>query len=474
VTFLSWLIRRWWFWVVAPVGLLGFVGFLVVWSGWLAWEREQSAARASGFPTTFAELAAVTPAFDGVRNEQLWRWQEEMCSSGWVESRLNDPDLLLRMWSAATRNSEASDQERRAEDQAEPEEMAESLATLSAWLAAGPMPFGRAGWFGPLDPAAIDGAVPDRERFVHGMGAPLGAAAVAFAEQATTGIDPLALAYLDQFAAVTRQVDSCEGAWLAAMVDAARDAAYLRLLATGQLAAPRCHAWLHEPLQAGVIAARALAGHRVLQLALIVDGSYLQIPADAWRHHSEAWRLPRRAAIWSRRLRALSATFTGGPLPDDLAQWERWSWQESGSILALKGRDLLVVARGWVNDLHQQRQIRAAGALILAWRSGALPVDSQAARQCIGPALYDGTTLLPPLVYERLSSSRFRLGIDPNGTLPAFTTRDWLQGRTTTGQPAGAGATSGVAVIAQPWSLELDCAGLPAMAPAAAPAAGAP
>jgi hypothetical protein len=113
-----------------------------------------------------------------------------------------------------------------------------------------------------------------------------------------------------------------------------------------------------------------------------------------------------------------------------------------------------------MREQNRHRLMRAAARAILAWRAGALPESAAQAQPIMGAELHADAQIFPPLIYQWLSPTSFRIGIDPFGPLPAFATRE---------QVSRVAPASGTAressVIEGQWSLQLDCEELPPLPP---------
>jgi hypothetical protein len=115
-------------------------------------------------------------------------------------------------------------------------------------------------------------------------------------------------------------------------------------------------------------------------------------------------------------------------------------------------------------DANRHRLIRAAAQAITAWNAGALPANDDTTT--IDRDVLAGTDLLPPLVYERLSPTRFRLSIDPRAPLNPLLPTSRPEPLARFGHPAAEEP-----LVDDDWWLELDCAACPSRTPGGGAAA---
>jgi hypothetical protein len=480
VSFFPWLIRRWWFWALVVVLLLECGVLSIRWSGRAAWHRELAAVRAAGGPTSLVELAARAPFVSSTRQSRLYQWSVSDGRGQYGASDVLPPRTVAGIWMAATLGQDRPSAQAVAHIGEIP-----SLPQLSVLLSEGTLVWGVQGWL-RKDPSGwkIYGFTGRTERTAASQDC-LFAAANAYSLRATLDGDAAALEHLDQLLQTTAAPALIAEAEARVAVAGCRDATYLGLVAEGRLDPVRAAAWLVETSDAASALISGLQGERVLW---VVEEGNLRFHLDVgWR---DLWDRPSRAS-WrlveammqqhlttalSQRIRSVETVLRGtrnqpgsavGSAPDMGGPALRpltWIQSRSDIFYYLPIEPDLVV--NCLQATNHHRMTRAAAVATTAWRSGDLPANHAQAEVLMGGLLHAEAHLLPPLVYERLSPTRFRLGLDPAGPLPACTDRDHLQAHTTIGQPAAAEAA-----VDEPWSLELDCAGLSRTSP---PAAAAP
>ena len=501
VVFLSWLIRRWWFWVLAPCVMLVVLALGIRVVGEVELRRQQRAALATGyFPTHDAWLDAVLPA-DPELELRLLDWAERVLKQ--VEGHRRVPLTIEQLWMPdaeprvsttagqlaalemtlappAEANAEASSG---ASVEAAPgaSPLAEAdLVDLGAMLDAGPVVWPVLGFIArdPDRPAALLRVRARDATFYKDLlafRAAIGFMVQARNQQATAEQRAAAMRHLDQLLAANRAQWAGDQLKLCTALAEVRDAVHLRSWAEGSLDPAMGRAWLRES------ADHARLGAEYLRTM----GSLALPPLAAWNRKalgflSAGWWTrailedrgadplfaPHLAALYLRRYLVVAAALEGGPLPADWQAWKSPGWLLRHSLVSHIAGPIPPAVRS-IEQLNRHRMVRAAALAIDAWRgdarrTGALPADAVQAEALMGPLLHADAHLLPALRYERLSPTRFRLGIDPAGPLPAFVDpAGWLDD-TGTGKPA-----SSVAAVELKWSLELDCADGPRAGPAA-------
>jgi hypothetical protein len=456
VAFLLWLIRRWWFWVLLPLVVVVLPVFSLWFAGLVEWQREQAAARAAGLPWSFAEVVAAVPAMDVERQGRLLRWCQNEAFWTFPQWVQGTPVQFLRGELAARFDR------RPAQEQADLQrKRGQSLSTLSALLNSGPVVWSQLAWSGDVAtrPAEVwQERLRQMERHIR---ASLVTVADGFAEQAIVGGDLAALRHLDQLVAATRVVGSVHEAFSALWLRRCRDETYLILVRAGRLDAAQVEAWLAEPAEGAVLMARALRIERVTDLLPLTelrtfpDLSWDGTPAALQTCARDAWRNLRRwhqVAQWSRSFRLVAQALTTDGAALDAIMARSWSAAEE-DVWRYSRKDLADKASNAVVYDHHQRLTRAAVRAVLAWRAGALPADHTQAEAIMGRDLHANAALLPPLVYEKLSPTRFRLGFATTVPVAARSERDPWRERSAIGMPPSKGV-----VDLRLMSLELDCA----------------
>jgi hypothetical protein len=476
VSFLSVLIRQWWFWCfVVPLSLLAVTGLTIRRSGQLAWQREQAAVRAAGEPVDFAAVVALAPPVDGARQTALRVLDQSLELHAATRSSPYATQPMLWLWGIATGASGVPTPWPDAADRAARRAVAQRFTAIcrSGPVVTGSLGWMRAEWPAPDQALAYD--LMDLSGCSFRLGEILHAAAL---EQVVVGAAAEGLDCLDALEVATRAVGSRSDALCRIIALRRRDEVYLRAVTLGRIDAARCQAWLAEPPTAAADFATALRRSRAEWLAALGserwDPRIYGLPAGWMALVHDAVFLPHQVARWSQRTRVLAAALQGEPFPGDLAAW-RDEVPDGGSGALGYGLLNLVpdFATFAVTAEQRHRLLRAAARAYLAWRNGALPVDDAQAQHLLGADLHASPHLLPPLLYTRLSASRFRLGLDPHGPLPATVPEDerkrFLPSPSRAVPPPVRDAA---------WWFELDCAAPATVVPDAAvppaPASAAP
>jgi hypothetical protein len=434
-------ITAWWFWLLIAALLLAGVALGIRTSSVRQWERTKAAFRAQGLGTGFPDLVARAPAVDEDRQERLWAWLERSKRMAWM----NRPPTLppLPMPAKPSRQAQA-EAERSAKVFADGRA---DLADLEALLDEGPVVCSLLGWIRKdfPHPEQTPYEVIAQGRIANLLGC-RGAASWWVHAAIVTG-DLHALDHLDAWTVAHAQPGCLIDAMVAIAVDEYREDAYWRLALAGRLDDPRLSRWTAETAPHGAWGAAGFDGERMAFHGPLVEhgygnpklffGSHIAMgPCDWLSLHAATASAVRYEAAVSQALRH------GGPAPT-YAQEGVHGWIAGYGIMAIAIPNLAECIAVYVEKQHLHRQRRQAALLLAAWR-----------RDGVLPATWPTPTdpRLPPLVYERLSDSRFRLGVDPAGPPPSLVPADRIKG-SQTGTAAGTKP-----IIDSRWSLELDCA----------------
>lgn len=463
-----------WFWFTLAIAVSATIPVAIRLVGTLRWRHELATAHAAGAPASFADVVSRAPVVDTARQERLYAWMQSVESRHpawaffqlWAAMPLADPEPSTVTFTTACMDTTTP---------ADVGERDRDMASLGALLDSGPLVVGSLGWVRQdfSNPTiADDQQIACRRQMspwcLLGAGRELAAAA----ERG----DSKALGRLDAFLHATDDTDDLFSLpWRAAIEDE-RDIAYLHAIAVGTLSPATAAAWLSEPSRMPAIAARTCMDDRIYSLQPLAEHG-MQRRDDPragplWglveRNTLSAWwwlMLPGKCAVWSARMRALAASFDHGATPIDTEPWLHAPDSRLAYMLMTMPVPMLeICVRTAVEDVNRHRMARVLGRLLLVWQAEhALPEADTCRALCHD--LFAATPLLPALHLERLSATRFRIGIDPHGPLPAFIPRHYLTepiyGRgllDDIGQPPRA------AFKELPWSMELDCACLPAHA----------
>ena len=472
-------IRRWLF-LVGMLLLVLFLLMLVVvevlrWQGSAALDAERAAGRAIGAGGSFADLVAMAPVVDDDRQERLWRWAEAAKAANLSAYADGLPPLIEtpehRNWAQLYDDDRSSDAYRVADDR--------SMATLQAILDDGPVVLTAAGWlrhdFPQPETTSFDAGFGHVRAIDHSV---IFDAIMWYNNHLQTGHESDIFRHLDQLLAATTKIGVFFDVYIHREVVRMRDQIYLRLAAHGQLDPGRMAAWLAEPDDTAPLVARAIRLDRIDLLIFLADRFYVEQPGHGWAALfvvpqtaiADTCFLDATAATWSGRYRMIADALDGGPVLLGNAKWTERTWSDRHSVLAPCISTMNRVASQALMGANEHRMVRACAALITAWRAGGLPANAAQAHTLLG-ALADATALMPPLIYERLSPSRFRLGVDPRPPIPALMALAFEWNYSDIGKSAGTSPW-----VHHEWSLELDCAALAPATHAATEAAttGAP
>lgn len=461
---------RWWMWLIAAGLVLLSAGLVIRWHGLARLAETQAELRRLGYPTTMEELVATAPSVDRDRQARMSllmnsraKWMDNihhaLPANDLRESRFAAADLAKR-------------------DQAL-QDGASSMAELERLLAEGPVELSVFGWC-ERDPAKLRSIDVNR---AASSPLPNLTGVRAFVDwwsiQACLAADPEPhLRNLDRLIACQKHPGTLIDAMIGLACHEIRDQVHLWLACRGRLADERLRSWAGEAPHQLAWCAGGYAGERCV----------FQEPLSRMR--------------WDRG----SLTFLGGGFFSGCWMFLR-SWPTQGheaastiSILATVETDLLGRPRptprptpfGYVSPLGQllthnliecsitateaatrHRLSRCAALVAAAFRrngvlAAAMPPDAPArAINANQPALH----------YERLSPSRFRIGVDPHGPCPPLIPPDrWVDRWPAATQPGMIG-TPAITRATTPskdarWALEIDLDAIliPPPAPPARPA----
>ena len=439
---------RWYTWPIAALLLLLTVVIIVRLHGLNRFRETQDELRRLGFATTMEELVAAGPAVDRNRQERCRplmvgpgpKWREDVStalpSNDLQEQRFPAKDLAKR--DQALRDG------------------ATDVATMEAIFAEGPVELSLYGWC-ERDPAKL--RVIDLPTAIN-TPLPSLLATRGFANwwanrACLDGDSAPHLRQLDRLIASMDHPGTLIDAMIGIACSSIRDQAYLWLATRGRLSEADLRAWTDETAHQRAWCAAGYAGERC---AFQEPLSRTRWNFGVWTGASggfldEVWMLLRvwptqghEAAYCCSYLAQAEAALLHKPGPT--LQTMPFGFPGAMSAIAMPNLDECIVTATVAANRH--RIWRCAGLVAAQYRhSGALPTIMPAAAPA---AAIDANQ--PALLFERLSPSCFRVGIDPSGPLPpAVPAARWKAARYASeiGQPA-----SKPAACAYRWSCELD------------------
>ena len=436
---------RWWMWLVAGLLLLVCLVIAVRIHGTIAFAETQAELKRMGFATTMEEFVAAGPAVDRDRQARLRRLMD--AGGGWRD----DISYALPFNDLQEQRPTAKDLAKR--DQALRDGGAD-MAALGAILAEGPVELSVFGWC-ERDPARLrtmDLATATSTPLPNLLA--IRAAANWWSIRACLDPDPEPhLRDLDRLADAMRHPGTLIDAMIGIALNAIRDQTHLWLATRGRLAPERLHAWAGEPSRSRPGCAAGYAGERCLfhEPLSRTRWSYAALSGYSGGFLADAAGF---AAIWptqgheaaycSSFLAATEAELLDRPRPT----LRTMPFGYQGVISRVVLPNLVESGITATESAYRHRLVRCAGLLAeVHRRDGALPptLPPEAPAAALDPNQ-------PAVAYERLTSSRFRIGFDPAGPPPPAIPA----GRVTTaiGRPAGTAPASAYGGVR--WSLEAD------------------
>jgi hypothetical protein len=440
---------RWWMWVIAGVLVIATAIIALRIGGSTAYKTCQHELRLQGYATTMEELVARGPNVDADRQDRLYRLMD--AKAGW----LGDISTALPFSALQEARHTTADLAKR--DRA----LADGLTTvsaISAVLAEGPVELSVFGWC-ERDPAKlrrinVNTAAATRLPNLLTMRALTNWWSI----HACLDADPASsVASLDT---LMRGLDH-PGTLIDAMIGIAcrsiRDQTYLWLSTRGRLSDAQLRTWAAEPPKSRIYCASGYAGERCI----------FQEPLSrmSWRYSDifgtpsgilsnallfvQIWPMQgHEAAYCTSAIAACEAELLGQPAPPQ----HPMPFNYTGPMASIAMPNLQEASITATEADTRHRIMRCAGLVAGAYRrTGSLPETLPAA----APAASTDPNL-PPLAYERLSSCRFRIGVDPAAPRPPIMPLDrWTPTvlAPLIGSPADTKAASDIRVR---WSLEID------------------
>ena len=435
---------RWWMWVVAVLFLLLSAVIAVRIHGSIAFADTQAELKSMGFATTMAEFVASAPTVDRGRQERLRRLMVTYPAGSW----LVDTSKAMPAHHLQGQRFRADDLTKR--DQALRDGAAD-VAEAEAIFAEGPVELSLFGWCerDPVKLAGID--------FATAIATPLPnllsvrGYANWWSIRACLDEDPAPhLRNLDRLAAAMRHPGTLIDAMIAIAVGKIRDQTYLWLATRGRLPSAEQEAWMREEPEQRAWCAAGFAGERCLfqePLSRMSWGS-MGLPGSGMFSNTlmglRIWLTQGHEAAYNC---AIIATAEAGVLGRPGPTPRPMPFGYPGAFGAAMMPHLLQAGVAGVEAANAHRLQRCAVLVAVAYRQqhalpAALPASPLAAALAAD---------LPPLRYEVLSPSRFRIGVDPTGPPPSIPAGRFVSD---IGKPASTKAY--IMRESSLWSLEID------------------
>jgi hypothetical protein len=441
---------RWWIWPLLIVLLSMSLMIAIRVHGWTRWQAAQADLERLGIPTTAAAYLATAPPVDHERHQRLERALRTL-NLGWNTGL---PFCDVRTGALAPAIYESLCNSLRLADA--------DLREIGSVLDEGPVLLSVFGWI-DRDPQSQENFAPEKS---FPEAAPSSRATRTCAEmwalRATLDPDPtFGLHRLDQWQKANDQPGLVCDATTAVAISALRDDAYLWLATRGRLADGQLESWVAEQPPHHRWGAAALTGERcliweplmhahVLSAVILGMGAWsedLSSRFGVFRFHQGAWTCTELARH--------EARLRGTPLPTHPPQIP-WAVHLYPNVTVPN-------LSNWMHTLNQgsfhHRLVRIAGLLAARHAAGrALPESASELTQILPTGRLDGVgSNQPAICYQRLSPTRFRLGLAPAQAQHAVApTTPWENAPgTTIGMPA-----SPDSVDNRTWSREIDLAAI--------------
>lgn len=424
-------------WLIAAALVLLSAAIAVRIQGFQELREMQRVLRAAGRPADPVAWVASAPPADPARQDELRRI---------LQRRMPWSDEAARLWSCGDLCEPRPDPARGGRIAAVLRDGAGDANDLWALMDRGPLLVSAFGWL-PRDAAALQRLSAEEAAATYCPNL-LTCRAVThwLALQATTAADPApSLDRLAAWRACLRHPAILIDSMVAVAIDRIVDETHLWLAVRGRLPPAQLQRWLAEPPDQRRLCADGCAGERCLFWETWSRmGIETGVAALAWSV-SAGWQASALGiAAWPLLGHDCARGFAA------MTSAERWLrgagpvMQADGGPFGIQGpfariglaSTESIIGIGWTGEV-QHRLARAAGGIAVRFR-----IDREL------PATLDlpGD---PPLVYERLAASRFRVGVDPALALPAGSPS--LSISSDTGKPA-----SRRAALVQQHAIEID------------------
>jgi hypothetical protein len=440
---------RWWMWVVAVVLVLSAASIAFRLHGFAAYREIQDELRTLGFSTTMEELVAQGPSVDQDRQERLYRLMNSRV--GWVENisfalpfqdlqelRPSQQDLIKRDGALTASSGD--------------------IAAIAAILAEGPIELSLFGWCerDPVKLRSIDILAASSTRLPN----LLSTRAIAnwLGIRACLDADPEPhLRSLDRLIAGMDHPGTLIDAMIGVACRSIRDQTHLWLASRGRLITSRLQFWSAETPMNRSSCAAGFAGERCLFQEPLsrMSWRFSEIFGTSSNVLNNTWMLLRiwpmqgyEAAHCCSAIAGSEATLLGKQSPSQYPM--PFGYQGLITAIAMPNLDESGITATEGDNRH--RILRCAAIVAETYRRmGTLPD----AMPLTAPAAGIDANL-PLLVYEILTPSRFRIGIDPLAPRPPAIPIDrWKPTylAPAIGTPPLAKAASDIRCR---WSLEID------------------
>ncbi len=440
---------RWWMWILLVLVVIfsAIVGMRQ--HGWARFQAVQADLKAKGYATTAVELVATAPPVDKDRQERLWRAMEVMQNHPWAEWRCGT--IFDRLREKSETDPDRLKISRNLLDGAI------DMENLQSVLDEGPVELSVFGWI-ERDPGRLA-----KKSLVE-----LGSTRIPvflvsrgcanwWGSQAIAATDPsTALKRLDHWNQSLGHPGTLIDAMIGIAVSDIRDQTYLWLATRGRLPARQHTDWVNEEPRQIRWVGDAFAGERCLWWQAMSHSSTAEafgysrhdVLADICdrlnpvKFHDIAWGI--------QALGGLEAELSGKsrPTPVDRAPF---GLDYISRIAFPNLPESCITAH---EAAFRHRQNRISGVIASRYRTKSnLPENRADLTEWLPAGYLDAKSPdNPAILYERLSPSRFRIGIDLASKPPSIDAGRWSPTYTSTiGQPPDREPVKDCR-----WSLEID------------------
>lgn len=403
---------RWWMWIIAVLLVLLSAAIAIRIQGFHTLQEMQRLLRDAGQPADPRAFAMAAPPVDTVRQDELRRI---------LQRRMPWADEASRLWSSGDLREPRPDPAHAGRVAALLRAGTSDTGDLFTLMDRGPLLVSAFGWL-PRDPAVLATMSAEQANTIYCPNL-LTCRAMAhwLALSATTASDPApALARLATWRSSMRRPAILIDSMIVIAIDRIADETHLWLAVRGRLPPAQLARWLAEPADQRSLSADGFAGDRCLfwepYSRLGIDGGITSLAYSV----SADWQAALLGiAAWPLQGHDCARGFAV------LSEGERWL-RGAGPMLPMPSgpfgiqgplarialpNTASITGIGWDGEIRH-RLARAAGRIAAEARSGH---DLPSAVALPGGALPDD----PPLAYERLGPTRFRVGVDPTLALPA-------------------------------------------------------
>ena len=453
---------RWWMWVVLVVLLLSGIALVMRIQGQTTFSAVQADLTARGFATTRLDILAAAPPVDADRQQRFRAAMRRIGSWGDHPGPLPGRNLTEQRLSQKDRDQRA-DMLRLGRSDAE---------AVAAILAEGPVLNSYYGWM-ERDPVKLQLLGMSEIWGNDYMPQLLGSRTIMnwWSVTAITADDPSqALLVMDGMNRAADQPATLIDAMISIALHAIHDQTRLYLASRGRLPDAALQQWLHERRDYLAWVAHAFATERCLSFASIASLGSDDLATLGTVGMGTA------ATSWTDRLQSipvwLLAGYDGAQGVAEMARSEarmrgipepppsRMPFGLPGFLSAIAIPNLQESAITAVDATYGHRMRQVMGCIASAYRTGKpLPSDTDALARLLPDRILNAVDANhPAIVYERLSMSRLRIGLDPTAARPPLIPADrWLAktGFNSYDSQVGTPASPKPEVTTR-WSLEVD------------------